>query len=61
VRRNGTEDPIKLLEVSYDWQETSGGLRSRYKLPPGVASTIEAVASSMGLYDEPAGHNKAPS
>jgi hypothetical protein len=48
---NGTEEPIRLIEASYDWDEASQGMRSRYKLPPGVASAIEAVASSMGLYE----------
>jgi hypothetical protein len=48
---NGTEEPIRLIEVSYDWDEASQGMRSRYKLPPGAASAIEVVASSMGLYE----------
>jgi hypothetical protein len=43
--------PIRLIDMSYDWDEASQGMRSRYKLPPGIASAIEAVAKSAGVYE----------
>jgi hypothetical protein len=36
--------------MSYDWDQASQGMRSRYKLPPGVVSAIEDVAKSAGVY-----------
>lgn len=36
----GTEPPIQLVSISYDWIEEEQGMRSRYRLPSGVAEVI---------------------
>jgi hypothetical protein len=41
---NGTDEPIRLIETNYGWDEDKGGMRTAYRLPPGVAAKINAVA-----------------
>jgi hypothetical protein len=36
----GTEPPVRLWYLSYDWVEEEQGMRSRYQLPPGVAEIV---------------------
>ncbi len=40
---NGTDEPIRLIDDEYRWQESSEGMRTSYRLPPGVAEKINAV------------------
>lgn len=35
-----TEAPIRLIHLSYDWVAEENGMRSRYRLPDGVADLI---------------------
>jgi hypothetical protein len=37
----GTQAPIELVDIAYDWVEGEQGMRTRYKLPPGVAAVID--------------------
>jgi hypothetical protein len=39
----GTEAPIRLEWTQYEWEENSGGMRTHYQLPPGVADRIDAL------------------
>jgi hypothetical protein len=41
---NGTDEPIRLIEDNYKWDEAHGGMRTLYRLPPGVAEKVNAVA-----------------
>jgi hypothetical protein len=36
----GTDAPIQLLGISYEWVEAEHGMRSRYRLPDGVAPML---------------------
>ncbi len=42
----GTEPPIRLEATAYDWREDQGGMRTAYKLPPGVAEAIQTLQSA---------------
>ncbi len=37
----GTPEPIQLVEGPYEWNEQFHGMRTTYRLPDGVAETIE--------------------
>lgn len=41
---NGTDEPIRLIETNYGWDDGKEGMRTAYRMPPGVAATINAVA-----------------
>ncbi len=43
---NHTEPPIRLEDNDYEWHEEVEGMRTSYRLPPGVAEKIDAVAMS---------------
>ncbi|HEV2999988.1 MAG TPA: hypothetical protein VGW75_04535 [Solirubrobacteraceae bacterium] len=36
----GTEAPIRLEWIEYEWDESEGGMRTQYRLPEGVADEI---------------------
>ncbi len=37
----GTDEPIRLIDCDYEWDEAHEGMRTTYQLPPGVADAIE--------------------
>lgn len=37
----GTDEPIRLIDCDYDWDEAHEGMRTTYQLPPGVADAVE--------------------
>jgi hypothetical protein len=41
---HGTDEPIRLIDDKYAWDEDQSGMRTRYRLPPGVAEKVNAVA-----------------
>jgi hypothetical protein len=41
---HGTDEPIRLIEDKYTWDDDQRGMRTRYRLPPGVAEKVNAVA-----------------
>jgi|GEM_PF-3089815 len=44
----GTEAPIRLLDGPYEWSDAHGGMRTSYRLPPGVADAIEHAPVHLG-------------
>lgn len=36
----GTEPPVQLIGIAYEWSEDDHGMRSRYELPAGVADIV---------------------
>lgn len=44
----GTDAPIRLLDMSYDWVEDENGMRTRYQFPPGVPKIIKRLDYSAG-------------
>lgn len=38
--------PIELIDVSYDWVPSVNGMRTRYRLPDNVASTITELSAA---------------
>ena len=43
-REKGTPAPIVLEDISYEWDEEKEGMRSKYKLPEGVAAEVAAAS-----------------
>ncbi len=40
----GTEAPIQLVWIGYDWVDEEQGMRTRYQLPPGVTEVIARLS-----------------
>jgi hypothetical protein len=44
----GIVAPIRLVDGPYEWSESHGGMRTVYRLPPGVADAIEHAPIHLG-------------
>lgn len=39
----GLQEPVRLEPVAYEWDEGHSGMRTSYRLPPGVAEAIRSL------------------